>query len=82
MFNDLSIGKTYEISDISTGNPCLNCNSCIRMRLMEMGLTQGEKIRVEDKSHGLYRLSILSKKGALFTTLALREEEMNRICVL
>lgn len=82
MFNDLSIGKTYEISDISTGNPCLNCNSCIRMRLMEMGLTQGEKIRVEDKSHGLYRLSILSKKGTLFTTLALREEEMNRICVL
>jgi Fe2+ transport system protein FeoA len=49
---------------------------------MEMGLTEGEKIRVEDKSHGLYRLSILSKKENIFTTLALREEEMDRICVL
>lgn len=82
MFNDLTIGKIYEISDISSGNPCLSCNSCIRMRLMEMGLTQGEKIRIDDKSHGLYRLSVLSKKGSLYTTLALREEEMERICVL
>ena len=82
MFNDLTVGKVYEISEISSGNPCLNCNSCIRMRLMEMGLTQGEKIRIDNKSHGLYRLSVLSKKGTLFTTLALREEEMDRICVL
>jgi Fe2+ transport system protein FeoA len=82
MFNNLSVGKVYEISEISSGNPCLECNSCIRMRLMEMGLTEREQIRVEDKSHGLYRLSILSKKGSLFTTLALREEEMERICVL
>lgn len=82
MLNNLTIGEIYEISDISTGNPCLSCNSCIRMRLMEMGLTQGEKIRVDDKSHGLYRLSVLSNKGSLFTTLALREEEMDRICVL
>jgi Fe2+ transport system protein FeoA len=82
MFNNLRVGKIYEISEISSGNPCLECNSCIRMRLMEMGLTEGEQIRVEGKSHGLYRLSILSKKGNLFTTLALREEEMERICVL
>lgn len=82
MFNDLTVGKIYEINDISSGNPCLSCNSCIRMRLMEMGLTHGEKIRIDSKSHGLYRLSILSKKGSLSTTLALREEEMERICVL
>jgi Fe2+ transport system protein FeoA len=82
MFNNLRVGKIYEISEISSGNPCLECNSCIRMRLMEMGLTEGEQIRVEDNSHGLYILSILSKKGNLFTTLALREEEMERICVL
>lgn len=82
MFNNLTVGEVYEISEISYGTPCLNCNSCIRMRLMEMGLTEGEKIRVEDKSHGLYRLSILSKKENIFTTLALREEEMDRICVL
>lgn len=82
MFNSLTVGKVYEISEISSGNPCLSCNSCIRMRLMEMGLTQGEKIRIDDKSHGLYRLSVLSTKGTLFTTLALREEEMDRICVL
>jgi Fe2+ transport system protein FeoA len=82
MLNNLTLGKVYEISEISLGTPCLNCNSCIRMRLMEMGLTEGEKIRVEGKSHGLYRLSILSKKENLFTTLALREEEMERICVL
>lgn len=82
MFDNLTVGKVYKISEISSGTPCLSCNSCIRMRLMEMGLTEGEKIRVEDKSHGLYRLSILSKKENLFTTLALREEEMERICVL
>jgi Fe2+ transport system protein FeoA len=68
MFNNLTVGKIYEISEISSGTPCLNCNSCIRMRLMEMGLTEGEKIRVEDKSHGLYRFRIMSKKDNLFTT--------------
>lgn len=82
MFDNSSIGETFEINEILTGNPCLNCSSCLRMRLMEMGLTEKEKIRLEGYSHGLWRLGILSENGKVMSVLALREEEVERICVL
>jgi Fe2+ transport system protein FeoA len=59
----------------------MECDSCVRMKLMEMGLFNGEKIKLVGKSHGLWRLDILNSKNTTVSTLALREEEVDRICV-
>lgn len=76
------IGKIYEINDIMRGVPCQKCDSCIRLRLMELGLTEDEKIKIVDRHGGLWRINILNKNHNIVSTLALREEEMDRICVL
>ncbi len=77
-----NIGNTYEISEILRGVPCQNCPTCIKLRLMEMGLDSGEKIEVEGYRHGLLILNILSRNGYPTSKMALREEEFQRICVL
>lgn len=82
MFNESNIGKIYEVSEISKGKPCKSCNSCIRMRLMEMGLMEGEKIEIASHSHGLWKINILTEKENLLTSIALRNEELERVCVL
>lgn len=76
------IGKIYEISEIMRGVPCQECDSCVRFRLMEMGLTDNEKIEVVDRHLGLWRINILNENYDKISTLAIREEEMDRICVL
>ena len=76
------IGKIYKISEIMRGVPCQECDSCIRFRLMEMGLTEDEKIEVVGLHLGLWRINILSENHDKLSTIALRDEEMNRICVL
>lgn len=80
--NQDSIGKIFEIEEILSGVPCLNCTPCIKLRLMEIGLDAGEKIQVENHQHGLWLLSILSKNGSITSKIALRDEEMERVCVL
>ena len=75
------IGEVFEVNDIFRGVPCMECDSCIRMKLMEMGLFNGEKIKLVGKSHGLWRLDILNSKNTTVSTLALRDEEVDRICV-
>ena len=76
------IGKIYQINEIMRGVPCKECDSCIRLRLMEMGLTEDEKIEIVDHHLGLWRINVLTKNNNKVTTLALRDEEMSRICVL
>ena len=76
------IGKIYEISKVMMGVPCQECDSCIRFRLMEMGLTEDEKIEIVDHHLGLWRINVLTKNNNKVTTLALRDEEISRICVL
>jgi hypothetical protein len=49
---------------------------------MEMGLTEDEKIEVVGLHLGLWRINILSENHNKLSTIALRDEEMNRICVL
>jgi Fe2+ transport system protein FeoA len=51
----------------------------MRFRLMEMGLTPGEKIEILDNSFGLWRIQIIQSNGSRGSQLALREEEMKRI---
>lgn len=80
--NNSFIGQILRVSDVFKGVPCDECNNCIRIRLMEMGIFEGEKVKIVGKTHGLWRIDILSEKESTISSLALREEEIERICVL
>lgn len=71
-----------EILDIPQPVDCKNCKPCLRLRLMEMGLIQGEKIDVVSHKLGLWIINTLSDNDNVTSTIALREEEFDRICLL
>jgi Fe2+ transport system protein FeoA len=81
LINDNHIGKTLRISDVPQKLDCENCDVCVRLRLMELGLFEGEYIQIESHSHGLWRLQILNGKGISISSVALRDEEMERVFV-
>jgi Fe2+ transport system protein FeoA len=53
----------------------------MRFRLMEMGFIAGEKIEVVKKFSGLKLVNILNENNNVMSTIALRDEEFDRICV-
>jgi Fe2+ transport system protein FeoA len=71
----------YEILDIPQPENCERCIPCLRLRLMEMGLITGEKIEIEDKRLGLWVVNILSENEDTSSRIALRQEELDRICL-
>lgn len=75
------MSKIFEVVDVPQNDPCLGCVSCMRLKLMEMGFISGQLIEVEDRKHGLYVVNILSEYGTVSSTLALRQEEFDRICL-
>jgi Fe2+ transport system protein FeoA len=81
LINDQHIGKTLRISDVPQKLDCENCKVCVRLRLMELGLFEGEYIQIDSHSHGLWRLQILNGKGVSISGVALRDEEMERVFV-
>jgi len=81
LINDHHIGKTLRISDVPQKLDCENCRVCVRLRLMELGLFEGEYIQIDSHSHGLWRLQILNGKGVSISGVALRDEEMERVFV-
>jgi hypothetical protein len=48
---------------------------------MEMGLIDGQLIDIETKRLGLYIVNILSENEDVVSTIALRQEEFDRICL-
>ena len=70
-----------EIVDVPQSSDCKNCVPCLRMRLMEMGFISGEKIEFDKKRLGLYLINILSENNIISSTIALREEEFDRLCL-
>jgi Fe2+ transport system protein FeoA len=81
-FERQNIGKTYEIGEILKGVPCMRCQPCMKLRLMEMGFNPGEKIQIESHQNGLWLVNILTETGKPSAKIALRDEEMERVCVL
>jgi Fe2+ transport system protein FeoA len=79
-YNNL-IGKTVKIKDISESSPCHYCNPCIKLRLMELGLLEGQQIELSKHSVGLWIVKILNENNATTSTLALREEELDKILI-
>lgn len=73
--------KTYSITDIPQPQNCEKCTPCLRLRMMEMGLISGQKIEINDKRLGLWLVNILSDNDDVLSTIALRQEELDRICL-
>ena len=75
------IGKTVRIKDVPQNVPCYNCHPCLRLRLMELGLIEGQRIELAKHSVGLWVVKILGENGVESSTLALRDEELQRLLV-
>ena len=71
----------YEVVDVPQNNPCENCVPCMRLKLMEMGFIHEQEIEISDKKFGLYLVNILSDGGQIDSTIGLRQEELDRICL-
>lgn len=82
IFQKQNIGKIFEIGEVLKGVPCKACNPCMKLRLMEMGFVEGEKIEIESHQNGIWLVNILSDSGRITSKVGLRDEEMERICVL
>jgi Fe2+ transport system protein FeoA len=81
LITEQHIGKTLRISDVPQKLDCDNCKVCVRLRIMELGLFEGEYIQIDSHSHGLWRLQILNGRGVSISGVALRDEEMERVFV-
>jgi len=70
----------YEVIDVPQPENCQKCIPCMRMKLMELGFVEGQEIEVTEKMKGLYVVDMISENGYVEQTIALRKEELDRIC--
>jgi hypothetical protein len=77
--SNINFSGLYTIKDSIQNNPCYNCSSCIRFRIMEMGLMPGTKVSLNKYHSGLWTLSMLNDDGLSELTVALRDEEVERM---
>ena len=70
----------YKVIDVPQNDPCEKCTPCMRMKLMEFGFIFGQEINVTEKMNGMYVVDMLSEYGNVEQTIALRKEELDRIC--
>ena len=73
------IKKILVVKDVPRKEPCNGCNICIRLRLLELGIIPGQKISLKDHKNGLWTLNVLGENNISFQTLALRDDEVDRI---
>jgi Fe2+ transport system protein FeoA len=71
----------YEVVDVPQSENCQNCVPCLRLRLMEMGFITGERIEFGESRLGLYMVNILTENDHVSSVVALRQEELDRICL-
>lgn len=74
-----NIGGLYVIKDVPKNNPCMNCSNCVRLRIMEMGFIPGTKVLLDNYHLGMWVLKLINESGIAESTIALREEEAERI---
>ena len=75
------VNKIYEVLDVPENQPCDNCTVCLRLRLMELGIITGERIRIIGHKLGMWLIEIINQNNTTQSTLALREDEFQRICL-
>jgi Fe2+ transport system protein FeoA len=73
--------KIFNVIDVPQPEDCKKCTPCLRLRMMEMGFISGQKIEIMDKRLGLWLVNILSNNDNVASTIALRQEELDRICL-
>ena len=77
--NDSLIGCVFTIADVPENVPCSNCDPCLGVKIMEMGMYKGERIEVVNHRFGLWTVNILDRNNNVVSTVAMREEEVKRI---
>lgn len=70
-----------EVIDVPQPKDCLSCTPCMRIKLMEMGLIMGQQIEIEPQRFGLFLVNLISPNGVTEQRLALRPEELDRVCL-
>ena len=73
--------KIFNVIDVPQPEDCKKCTPCLRLRMMEIGFISGQKIEIMDKRLGLWLVNILSDNDSTTSTIALRQEELDRICL-
>lgn len=71
----------YDVIDVPQSTNCENCTPCMRIRLMEMGFVMGQRLEIERERMGLYVVHMLENNGTISQTIALRREELGRVCL-
>jgi len=71
----------YDVIDVPQSQNCQRCTPCMRMRLLEMGFITGQKLEIKERQTGMYIVDMISNTGNIEQTFALREEELERICL-
>ena len=73
------IGKVFKIKNVPENIPCNNCDSCLRLRIMELGMYEGEMIEIDNYRLGLWTVNILGPSGNRLSKIVMRDDEMSRI---
>lgn len=82
IFDSMEVSDIHAVvTDIPQPIDCLNCDFCLRVKLLEMGLVPGTHIRIEKEKWGINIVHLLNEVGVIETTLALRSEELGRVCL-
>ena len=71
---------SYEVIDVPQPENCESCVPCMRMKLMELGFLFGQEIEITERMNGMYVVDMLSPNGHIEQTIALRKEELDRVC--
>lgn len=79
LFSSVEIGKIYTVQDVIPNDPCLDCMTCVRLRLMELGFHQGSKLKIIKHTLGIWVIQFLSDNNYSEQTIALRDEETLQI---
>jgi Fe2+ transport system protein FeoA len=74
-------GQIFIIKDVPQKVDCKNCKVCTRLKLMELGFIPGSIIELSKRQSGMWIINLLSSSGNVESTIALRDEEAERIIV-
>jgi Fe2+ transport system protein FeoA len=74
-------GQIFIIKDVPQKVECKNCKICTRLKLMELGFIPGSIIELSKRQSGMWIINLLSSSGNVESTIALRDEEAERIIV-
>jgi len=74
-------GQIFIIKDVPEKIECKNCEICTRLKLMELGFIPGSIIELSKRQSGMWIVNLLSSSGHVQSTIALRDEEAERIIV-